>query len=460
MSYIAIDLGTTFIKGAVLELDTYQHDHVRRQPFPTAVANCPVLLHEVDPQAIVDATRTLVAELLPLAPDCRGVVLCTQMHGMVLSTPAGVARSNAMTWQDQRIRQPAPGTDGTYFDLIKALLPADLVAQTGRELQISRPLCYLYWMAAQHLLPNEPVAPLAIADFVIANLAGTIPPVEPTNAGAYGAFNLTTGDWHWSILERLQLHDLLWPRVQPFGKAVAEITIEGQTLPWFTPIGDHQCAIVGALLAEDELSLNISTGSQASRLTTSLQLGDYQTRPFFDGRFLNTVTGIPAGRALNHLVDLIAEWGKAQGLVSDPWAYIAESVAALEASDLDVNLAFFDSVGSSSGHIANIREDNLTVGHLFYAAFASMATNYLAGAQRIAPDAAWPIAPWQRIVYSGGLAQKIPTLRHLINERFNMTDRLAPSNEDTLTGLLALALVADQRAPNVTSAIATLRAAL
>jgi sugar (pentulose or hexulose) kinase len=452
MSYLAIDLGTTFIKGAVLDLDTQQHAHVRRQPFPAALPNRPTYFYEVDPAAIVEATRALVTELLPLAPDCRGVVLCTQMHGLVLATPSGAARSTAMTWLDQRVLTPHPAGNGRYFDHLKALVSAAEMREVGRELQISRPLGYLYWMAQTGNLPAEPVAPLAIADFVIAHLSGTRPPVEPTNAGAYSAFNLATGDWHWSLLERLGLAQLQWPAVQPFGPAVAEITVGGQTLPWYAPVGDHQCAIVGALLAPDELSLNISTGSQVSLLTAGWQPGDYQTRPFFDGHCLNTFTGIPAGRALNHLVSLIAEWGTSQGVTADPWTYITEAAAAVAESDLAVNLAFFDSVGGSSGHIANIREGNLSVGHLFYAAFRDMADNYQRAAQGIAPD-----RPWQRLVYSGGLAQKIPTLRQLINDRFGVPDRLAPSNEDTMVGLLALALVADGRATTVTEAIATLR---
>ncbi|MCB0189631.1 MAG: hypothetical protein KDE31_35415, partial [Caldilineaceae bacterium] len=245
--------------------------------------NRPALIFEVDPLAIVAATRQLVEELLPYASACRGVVLCTQMHGLVLCTPDGEPRSNAITWQDQRVLQPHPSGNGSYFDQLKQLVSAEEVAQLGRELQISRPLCYLYWMAEQGQLPADPVVAASIADFVIANLSGTIPPIEPTNAGAYGVFNLTTGDWHWPLLERLGLQNLQWPAVRPFGNAVAEIAIADRVLPWYAPVGFHQCAIVGALLKSDELSLNISTGSQASLLTTELRLGNHQTRPFFDG---------------------------------------------------------------------------------------------------------------------------------------------------------------------------------
>ena len=79
-------------------------------------------------------------------------------------------------------------------------------------------------------------------------------------------------------------------------------------------MGDHQAALAGAFLGERELSLNISTGSQASLFTPTWQPGNYQTRPFFDGRFLNTITHIPAGRALNVLFKLLTELAEAQRL--------------------------------------------------------------------------------------------------------------------------------------------------
>jgi len=63
----------------------------------------------------------------------------------------------------------------------------------------------------------------------------------------------------------------------------------------------------------------VATGSQVSRMTTVLTLGDYQTRPLFDGRFLNTFTYPPGGRSLNVLVDLVTELPAAQGVeLQDP----------------------------------------------------------------------------------------------------------------------------------------------
>ncbi|MEZ4863780.1 MAG: FGGY family carbohydrate kinase [Caldilineaceae bacterium] len=452
MTLLALDLGTTFIKGAVLDPATYQMRHVQRQPFPGPIPHLPPLFYEVAPEPLVQTVRTLLRDLLTHAPDCTGVLFCTQMHGLVLCTAQGEARSNVITWQDQRVLTPHPNGQGSYFDQLRAALSEAERRQLGNEVQPSRPLSYLYWMAATGRLPQEPVIPAALADFVIANLAGTAPVIEPTNAGAHGALNLETMTWHKTILERLGLSSLQWPMIQPFGAPVATITLDGQPLPCYGAVGDHQCAVLGALLGADELSLNISTGSQVSLLTPALQSGDYQTRPYFDGRFLNTITGIPAGRALNHLVHLIAEVSQAQGAApADPWDYIVQAAEAVDSSDLTVNLAFFDSVGGRSGQIGNIREDNLSVGHLFRAAFQTMANNYYTSAQRLAPA-----QPLQRLVFSGGLGQKIALLRRLIQQQFGLDYRLCPTAEDTMLGLLTLGLVATGQAASVTAATAQL----
>ena len=82
MSFIGIDLGTTFIKGAILDLETRQLHHVRRTPFPSQLENTAPLACEFDPDEILTAVRTLLAELAPYAPACEGVVMCAQMHGM------------------------------------------------------------------------------------------------------------------------------------------------------------------------------------------------------------------------------------------------------------------------------------------------------------------------------------------------------------------------------------------
>ena len=452
MPFIGIDLGTSFIKGAILDLETPRLKHVQRLPFPNQLVAPSPLFCEFDPQEIVSAVRDFINKLLLREPHCTGIVMCAQMHGMILVNDRAELLSNCLTWRDQRAMMPHPSGGGTYFDLMTRRISAEHRMQVGNELLPGAPGSFLFWFGEQGKL--EPgLIPISMPDFVLSVLCAAPPSVYLTNAMAYGLLNLETLDWHHEVIEELGLSHLRMPRLRKHGEIVGYLRLGTTSVPCYTPVGDYQCALLGALLEMDELSLNISTGSQVSRLTPGLALGDYQTRPFFDGRFLNTFTHIPAGRALDILVDLLCELATGRRVdLQDPWSYIAQEATKAADTDLKVDLNFFASPLGNRGMISNIREDNLTVGHLFRAAFTNMADSYYDYALRL-----WPDRTWRRLVLSGGLISKLDVLRRVIQKRFQTDYRLAPDPEDTLSGLLVLALVFSGKAKSFEQAMHDLR---
>jgi sugar (pentulose or hexulose) kinase len=318
-----------------------------------------------------------------------------------------------------------------------------------------RPLSYLFWFREQGQL-DAGLTPVSLPDFVLSVLCASAPGVEITNAGAYGALNLETLGWHEGVLEDLGLDNLRWPALREPGEVVGHVDVQGRQVPCYTPVGDYQCALVGALLGAEEVSLNIATGSQVSLMMTGLTLGDYQTRPFFEGKFLNTFTYPPGGRALNVIVDLLCHLARSQGLdLKCPWEAIARAAEEVTDTDLEVDLNFFPTPRGDRGRIANIRGDNLTLGHLFRAAFKNMADIFYDCAVRLSPEKSW-----RSLVFSGGLACKLEVLRRVIQQRFAARCRITPREEDTLYGLLILASVFSGRARSVEELTRELRAAL
>ena len=435
VSFIGIDLGTTFIKGAVLDLRARALAHIRRMPFPGRLAPTDPLLWEFDPREIVTAAWTVIQELALLAPECQGLVMCSQMHGLVLVDDRGEPMSNCVSWRDQRALMPHPSGSGSYFDEItRRVSPAER-RQLGHELQIERPICVLFWLAEQGRL-NAGLTPVSLPGFVLSQLCNSTPAVEATHAAAYGALNLETMDWHPEVIKELGLAHLNWLPLRAQGEVVGFVKTGASQVPCYMPVGDYQCALAGTVLGSDEISLNISTGAQVSRLTPTLSLGDYQTRPFFDGEFLNTFTNMPGGRSLNVLVDLLSELAAGSVDPQDSWAFIAKSAKEVTATDLKVDLSFFPKRDEEHGTISNIRGNNFTVGHLFRAAFNDMADKYHAHAVRL-----WPEKSWRKLVFSGGVASRLEVLREIIRKRFETGYRLAPFEEDALFGLLILALL-------------------
>ena len=455
MTFIGIDLGTSFIKGAVLDLETRELKHIHRLPFPDQLPNRNPLLVEFDPQEIISTVQNLLGSLSSAAPDSAGIVLCTQMHGMVLMDAQGKILSPCATWRDQRAMMPHPSGAGTYFDVLTRRISAEQRKQLGNELRPGTPSNFLFWLAERgELQPG--LTPVSMPDFVLSQLCGSPPGVEATNGMAYGLLNLETMDWHREVIEELGLSSLRWPIVRKEGEIVGHLKLGARSVPCYAPVGDYQCALLGALLEMGELSFNISTGSQVSRLTPGLTLGDYQSRPFFDGMFLNTFTHIPAGRALDVLVELLTEVARCQQIdLPDSWSYIARGALGAADSDLRVDLNFFASPFGDRGSISAIRQDNLTVGHLFRAAFHNMTERYYDCALRI-----WPDRTWQKLVFSGGLISKFEALREIIQKRFETDYRMAPYAEDTLTGLLIMALAFSGRAASITQATTDLRQSL
>lgn len=447
---LAIDLGTTTIKGAVLDIDALSITHIQRVLFPEPIAGLPRLFCEIDVKQVIQATRRLISVLLLHAPQCLGIVMCGQMGGLVLSDAQGQPLSHYISWRDQRLLMAHPSGQGTDWDHFVRHVTDDDRRLLGNEVRPGLTLSFLYWLAEHGDLPTQPVIAAALPDFVLANLCGTRPATEITDA--VGALNIETGEWHHDLFARLGLGRVEWPMLCHLREPIGTYKAEGLSLPCFAPAGDHQTSVAGTFLKAGELSLNISTGSQASLLSPILQHGAYQIRPYFDGLYLNTITHIPAGRALNVLLKLLSELAEAQQTpIVNPWPYITQALAATPDTDLDIDLAFFPSPVGERGTLSNIHEGNLSIGHLFRAAFDAMAANYVTCATRLSPA-----KKWERIVFSGGLPQSVEALRTAIADRFECGYRLSASSEDALLGLLALGLVATGKAPDVQAASAEL----
>jgi len=410
-----LDAGSSFLKAAVIDADRETLVHTVRAPFPGFELGLPPSHREVDPRKILSAAQALVARL-----DSRGLVLCGQMHGFVLVDARGEPVSNYISWLDQRV-------SAEEFAAISRLVTENQRAELGHEFRPGLALSQLWWLKQHDVLPAA-ATPVSIADFIAARIAGVTPVMEPTQAAAFGALRLSTLEWHEEVIGKLGLDSLRWPEVRPSGTPIGE----WRGGPVFAPVGDQQCALAGTLVEPRELSVNIGTGSQVGLLADAPGGSAHQTRPYFGGRFLRTITHIPGGRALSALVGLLAELG--QVAEETAWRRIESELAAVEATDVRAGIAFFPGTCGDRGFLENLHEGNLTIGHVFRAVFESMAANYAACARRLDPERSA-----RRVVFSGGVARRLTLLRELTAGAIQLPARLSPHAEDTLNGLMVLA---------------------
>lgn len=449
--FLALDLGTSFIKGATLDLDARALRKIRRVPFPSPLPRQPRGRVEFDPGVIVSEVAKLLESLIEPGTQYEGLVMCCQMSCLVLTDSAGKAYTNCIGWRDQRALEQYPGKPGTYYEALQQRLTPQQCQELGNELSPGSPIAFLFWMR-EHGLLFPGMMPVSLGDFVLSALMSIRPTVDGTNAMAYNLLRLNPLTWHNEVIANLRLDELDWPTLRQNADIIGYLP-GNQLIPCYPAVGDYQCALAGALLSERELSLNVSTGSQVSRLTKRLEPGGYQTRPFFDGNFANLYSHLPAGRALNVLMDLLSELARAEGAPLDRfWPYVNQATVEAPETNLEVDLSFYPGPAGQDGAIRNIQESNLTVGTLFRAAFTNMAQTYRSMAERI-----WPEQGWERLVFSGGLVQKSEALQQSIVRQFGCSYRFSPSAEDTLIGLLVLARVFSGRAGSVLQEMQALR---
>ena len=432
MRCIGIDIGSSSIKGGVLNVATGRVEHIEKVAFPGPVNSLPSGFHEVSPAEIVQSTRQVLHSLLQAAPDAEHIRFSSQMGGVLLLNQQQRPITNYLSWRDQRSLLPAPDSNTPLLHQLRASWNDQQYEDLGKELKPGSATTLLYWLAQARQLPQHAV-PVTVGDYVIAELCGAVPRMHRSQG--IGMLNLQTNDWHHEAFAAAGIDGLHWPEPIAESEPVGQLSFNGRRLNCFAAIGDQQAALLGIDLQSSELSINCSTGSQVSQITSTFQPGNCQTRCWFNGQFLNTVTHIPAGRSLTILEALLTELPRSAGItLSNSWQLIAAATDCDTSNGLCCDLSFFSSAMGDAGNISHITTENLTVGNLFCAAFDFMADSYLECSRRLTDTPAWT-----QLAVSGGLVQAFPALRRRLAARFSWPLREVAEQEETLMGLLKLA---------------------
>lgn len=437
MPLLTLDIGSSSIKGAVLNSATGSIEAVVREPFPDPLSGMPAGFHEVSPDEIFIRAERVVQQLVKAAPTATTMFSCGQMGGIML-VEAEAAKSgqilpltNYLSWRDQRTTI-SDSSGIPSLDRLRSSWSDDMFESLGKELKPGSATSLLHWIATHSQLPMNAM-PISVGDFVISRLCKAVPQMERTQT--IGMLNLRTNDWHHEAFEAAGIGSLHWPAMANEHTVIGRFSTEGKEISCYSVIGDQQAALKGIDLQSDELSVNASTGSQVSQITSTFQPAECQTRCWFGGQFLNTITHIPAGRSLTVLEALLTELARLSGTtISDSWAIIAKQTEASSGDGLRCDLSFFASAMGCDGRIEGITTENLTVGNLFQAAFEFMADSYLTCSQRLNrnPD-------WKQLAVSGGLVQRFASLRTKLTARFPLPFREIAEQEETLLGLWKIA---------------------
>ena len=426
MRYIGIDLGASFFKAGLLDTEQNRISRICKHSAPSPIQDCPPDRKELDPTLIWERICNLIQNVKG-STDIDGILISNQMHGFIILDTLGKPRTGYITWQDNR------GSDISTITKVNEAFGVHGLRNTGMPLLRGLPSLNLV-----HTRHNEGIKNgffLSLGDYVSYLLCGNMA-VHASNCAGSGLMDLEQGTWNHQALERMGCSDFYFPPVtedfQPMGTCQ-----KLNNAKVFPAVGDQQAALLGAMINDDDLSLNVGTGSQVSMISRDLVFGNFQTRPFFSGEYLKTITHIPAGRAVNVLVAFSLEMIKRVthqevGPV-DFWKSYYD--VDYTEGNLNVDPSFFSgSTTGDAGGIANIQEGNFTMQNLLAATYRRMASNYYELSKRIGSERAI------RVIISGGMLTKNAVLHKAINNQFQPLPVMQHFSEDTLVGLYIIAL--------------------
>lgn len=434
MRIITIDCGASFVKGALFERDGTLLKQITRQA---------PAVHQAE-----DVCRTeQIDRLLPLVRDIllalghgetrAQLCLANEMHGFLLADAHGNPVTDYLSWQIE-YGECAIGEVTAIEALAQEVSKEDLL-WTGMPLRAGLPSVNLYYLIHEKKLQNAKgkLFFYTLGDFLLRALSGGEPMTHPTNAAATGLYDLRTGDWNKRLMEVVAPGlDLCLPKI---GDSKMEFTVDTLTVVAVPAVGDQQAALLGAGLNDNaDLSFNLGTGAQVSRLVAHPEVGaTYQIRPYFDGRYIKTIPHLPSGRAVNVYIrffqDILQHFSNTAMDEEKIWRGLLEAAEKAADSSLEIDLSFFANPVTSrtQGRITHIDEHGLSLEALAYGIFDQMAKNFLWAADLVATD------PKEvgLILFSGGIAEKCSLIRDEIRQHYGSEVEYKISHHGTLYGL-------------------------
>lgn len=403
---LVLDVGGSFLKLARVEVDAFSISHFFREPMPQLVS---------DPDGRVSYSVGSLRPLMSRAIDglralrddhSVAVAVTGQMHGAALS---GWDKTDAevVCWRDALPCRIA-GSDARASNHVGDLIGTDTRVRLGNELREGIPISTLTARRTRGELQfgRFRSLPALFVEGLTEQWCGS---VHVTDAAASGLTDVANAVWAQDVLEILSLDGIELPEIALGPTTVG--TFDG--LPVTAPIGDHQAALLGSQLPSGAVSLNIATGGQASAISNAGH-GPWQVRPYFDGRFIRTVTHIPSGRAINALLALLFEGDSHP--VNAGWEWITTHAEDLMAGNLEtvgVCPSFFPSVLGEFGSLTSLSERNMNRASVI-ASCASAIVDLFHGYVHSIGEG----LEFGEVIVTGGLGTRSELFRSLVHQRF------------------------------------------
>lgn len=456
MKYVAIDIGSSFIKSAILDVGALKIFGQEIVSMPPRFSNKPGRF-EVDADLIFTAVRNLIdCYLDKFGREIKGILFSTQMHGFVLTDEQGSPLTHYISWQDERSLDELPSGGITYLQRLETIISREDMQEAGVYLKPPLALCNLYTLLNQGFVIPANTHFCTLGSYVIFRLTGRNV-CHLTNAAPTGFANIVRQCWNDQIIDKIDGSRLIFPELSNSVERCADYRYKNQNVAVYPDIGDQQACVLGCMARpEEDVNINIGTAAQIAVIRRRFGSAYGEVRPFFDDCYLNTISRMPGGRNLDVLIGFLQDAGETVFDValkkSAIWDRVIPLACRSGTKGLKVKTGFFKTMAADCGVITNINDSNMNIGTLFSAAFEDFASTYDAYITKLCQDR----STIKRIVFSGGVASKNPALLQEICRVTALKGVLPPMADEVFIGLFRLALLCSKMCANVEETYETL----
>lgn len=439
MKYIGIDLGSSFVKAVLLDLDRGCIVARKKTVSPDRESNSDPNYFEILAERLVETVQKLVDECTKEYKDIEGVIISTQMHGFIYSVPG--KKDIYVSWQDMRCLEKMPGKEESYLEWLGKMISPKDMSRNGVYLKPSLGICNLYVLLDKHPeLPRNGVL-YTLGSYVIHALTGNNV-CHISNAAPLGLADVITASWDWRLLKLLGFDEIELPRMAKSDWEVCgEYVSNDCNLKIFPDYGDMQVAILGSGIRDGDVVANVATGAQVIRYARDFVPGDYEIRPYFEQSYLYTISNMPSGRNLDVLIRFLQEVtekiANKKVDIQDIWKKIHEEKIVSD-EELKMRISFYKNpYFTNGGEIRGITQNNLHLGSIFYAAFEDMAKTYWDFIQKLGASSECI----HRIVCAGGVNWRTPEIRQMLSKLSGKICELSPMADEAVNGMYQLSLM-------------------
>lgn len=441
MYLIAIDLGSSYIKSFLFDLDKRIVLREDREPAPQRTPHVNHRIFEVAAEEVFSVVERIIHNYCQECGGVEGVLFSTQMHGCVYSDP-DFSKDVYISWQDTRCLDLMPQGNNSYMEQMSTMFSAEDMLNTGVVIKPALALCNLYTLLYQRNFQIGSKAELyTLGSYLISRLSGRNV-CHITNAAPMGFVDITRGVWHGDILNKAGMSGIKLPSIISGFSACAEGRVGEYSFQVYPDFGDQQISVLGTLARDNDLVINIATAAQVILVKKGFRPGPYELRPFFDGSYCRVISRMPAGRNFDVFIDFICEIGKTIfGVHSereDVWQHIQQHFTLGNTDGLTADIGTYELPDKlADGSIEHINHHNLTLSNLFTALLHNMGSVYAHYIHQICGDE----EQLGNIIFGGGAAMNTPAIMLAIENAIGIKATPNKNRSEVQIGMLRAALM-------------------